>query len=733
MSAGVVFSILLGLAQAKDMQPVKLGNSDSKIRELIAQREYLRAANMVSRKSDGALLVKGHLLLRADRARDALIMFDAIKKPPEDLANFYFLRKAAAHLHAEQPQKAIEALQRIERPELFGAAATMIQARCHQELEQHAQARKVLKKVLKNGRSHERAEALYRLASVELAAGNPKAAFKHLRGLDVGYPTSRHRGRIGGLLKTLFKSSPRLKKKWQGWSTEEIVSKSEKLLKRHKNKAVVEALQKLKIKDTARDLQCRRLYALARALRKLRKWKRARPLINQAVEVCSAIKHELAPWALHLAGKAAERLSHEVEAAEIFTRQMTDNGSHRLADDGAYFVTRHLIEDLDDIDRAETELIKFVKLFPNGDMMDRAIFFVAINAFEKGLFKQALRVIKLDTALSGQEHNYRNMGRTEYWTGRILDKLKRREESYAQYELALKKYPLSWYSILAYSRLREFNKERADALADKVFSTPGHLEFQNKPTKQGPEWRQARALARHGLAQAAWQSVRRAKAKSQSGQWQMAKILDAAGAAHLSHNILRRQLTSFRRVAPVGDAKSAWEVAFPRPLKGLMSDAAKQAAIPVNLARSITREESGFHPGLESSANAIGLMQLILPTARSMAKKADGKINGTSLRRPALNVRLGTRYLRHVYTNTKAVYPLVPAGYNAGGGALKRWLRKRGGLDLDLFVELIPYEEARGYTKRVNSTWGTYKFLEGQSLKALYLGQSTLQSNDANQ
>ena len=113
----------------------------------------------------------------------------------------------ASHLH-EQPQKAIETLQRIERPELFGTTATMTQARSHQELEQHAQARKVLKKVLRNGRSHERAEALYRLASIELAAGNPKAAFKHLRGLDVGYPTSRYRGRIGDQLKTLFKSSP---------------------------------------------------------------------------------------------------------------------------------------------------------------------------------------------------------------------------------------------------------------------------------------------------------------------------------------------------------------------------------------------------------------------------------------------------------------------------------------------------------------------------------------------
>ena len=72
------------------------------------------------------------------------------------------------------------------------------------------------------------------------------------------------------------------------------------------------------------------------------------------------------------------------------------------------------------------------------------------------------------------------------------------------------------------------------------------------------------------------------------------KNFDASGAVHLSHNILRRQLTSFRRVAPTGDAKFAWEV-VPEALKGLMGDAAKQAGI-LKFARSITREESGFIP-----------------------------------------------------------------------------------------------------------------------------------------
>ena len=133
-------------------------------------------------------------------------------------------------------QKAIETLQKIERPELFGGTATMVEARSHQELEQHAKARTLLNKILKDGRSHERAEALSRLADTELAAGHPTAAFKHLKKLDIEYPTSRYRGRIDSQLKTLFKTKPKFKKKWQRWRVQDVVLKAERLLKRHRTK-----------------------------------------------------------------------------------------------------------------------------------------------------------------------------------------------------------------------------------------------------------------------------------------------------------------------------------------------------------------------------------------------------------------------------------------------------------------------------------------------------------------
>ena len=50
---------------------------------------------------------------------------------------------------------------------------------------------------------------------------------------------------------------------------------------------------------------------------------------------------------------------------------------------------------------------------------------------------------------------------------------------------------------------------------------------------------------------------------------------------------------------------------------------------------------------------------------------------------------------------------------NAGSGAVKRWRREFGDMDLDLFVERIPYREARGYAKRVTRSIARYTWLYG--------------------
>ena len=116
----------------------------------------------------------------------------------------------------------------------------------------------------------------------------------------------------------LKSTSKEFKLRWGNWTPTESITRAEKLLKAHRNEAVIEALTPLAGQVKGDALKCRYLYSLGRALRKVRRWKKARPLIDEAVKVCAAAQHDLEPWARHLAGQAAERLSDETGAANYF-------------------------------------------------------------------------------------------------------------------------------------------------------------------------------------------------------------------------------------------------------------------------------------------------------------------------------------------------------------------------------------------------------------------------------
>jgi soluble lytic murein transglycosylase len=54
---------------------------------------------------------------------------------------------------------------------------------------------------------------------------------------------------------------------------------------------------------------------------------------------------------------------------------------------------------------------------------------------------------------------------------------------------------------------------------------------------------------------------------------------------------------------------------------------------------------------------------------------------------------------------------LAIAAYNSGSGSVRRWLDARGNDELDVFVEQIPFDETRGYVKRVLASQAAYAFL----------------------
>lgn len=117
---------------------------------------------------------------------------------------------------------------------------------------------------------------------------------------------------------------------------------------------------------------------------------------------------------------------------------------------------------------------------------------------------------------------------------------------------------------------------------------------------------------------------------------------------------------------------------------------------------ALIRAESAWQADVRSPANAYGLMQLLPATGQRMARQLGIGWRGTStLLDPQTNIRLGTRYLAQQADEFQGSPWLASAAYNAGPGAVRRWLSERSSLPADIFIETIPYRETREYVSRV--------------------------------
>lgn len=269
--------------------------------------------------------------------------------------------------------------------------------------------------------------------------------------------------------------------------------------------------------------------------------------------------------------------------------------------------------------------------------------------------------------------------------------------------------------MLAYARLDERFPLEAQDLVNEAMQAPSSLDWTvpaplTEDALNAKPLQKALLLGRLGLVEEANDALNLALPND---LLRSAELLDHIGAYWLSHNILRRKLSEYRKIQPVNDGLYYWKLAYPRPFEPLVENASSETGIEKELIWAIMREESGFSVQAESFANALGLMQILLKTGQGMAKADELPLSRQKAMEPQLNILLGTRFLAQLFEKSKVVHALVPAGYNAGRGALERWLKARGDLSLDLFIEAIPFEETRGYTKRVNAAYATYQFLYG--------------------
>jgi soluble lytic murein transglycosylase len=137
--------------------------------------------------------------------------------------------------------------------------------------------------------------------------------------------------------------------------------------------------------------------------------------------------------------------------------------------------------------------------------------------------------------------------------------------------------------------------------------------------------------------------------------------------------------------------------------------------IDLSVIYSVARTESAFDQRDKSSANAVGLMQVTPEAGRDTAKRFSVKYDWDKMvSDPVYNTQMGAAELSALLREYRGDHIMTFAGYNAGRGRVREWVKARGdprdpNVDAVDWVERIPLSETRNYVQRVMENLLVYR------------------------
>jgi soluble lytic murein transglycosylase len=398
--------------------------------------------------------------------------------------------------------------------------------------------------------------------------------------------------------------------------------------------------------------------------------------------------------------------------------------THRFADD-ARFRAALLIAQGSDAgreDRAEQMLRTLPDAYPSGDMGTEALFRVALARMTKGrpedwdIAKSALdRILEM----TPEDRHWATAGRAEYFRARVAAAAGDTDGAHTRWEHVVEKHPLSFYMLLSFGRLAALDPARAAHVLDAAIArdhdeTPGPLAAHAQTLLESPALLRAARLLDVSDVDAAKRELAAGGLVADGAEpevlWAVGALYNQAGYPEIGHAFSRGRVSDHLAHWPEGRWRANWETAYPRAFEPLVTQSCEKYALPRAIAWGIMREESSFIADVKSPANAFGLMQLIVPTAKGVAMGTGLGSDEAALKMPEVSIELGTKLLAGLRRQFQ--HPALAIGaYNGGGGAVGRWYSARTSDELDLFVESVPWEETRNYIKRVLSSVAAYAYL----------------------
>lgn len=301
-------------------------------------------------------------------------------------------------------------------------------------------------------------------------------------------------------------------------------------------------------------------------------------------------------------------------------------------------------------------------------------------------------------------------GKAMYWLGVTAHELHDFDASRQWFKRLIDKYPMTYYSILAWRRLGQWYKIQGPKWLDAPGITGPFVPYWGLDRLSG-RYRdvilRVRALAILGFRQAAFRTYRRYRHRIERrfrGRDAVRFLRTVYGATGQWRALSETAARRFRnRLGPVPSGKTLdyWSLVYPQAESWFVRPYARKEGIDPLWVYSIMRQESHFSLSKVSVADAIGIMQMIPETAKRVGKELGLAYDPMEFFRPEINIRFCIHYLASLFRDFKGQVVFASAAYNGGAPPIRRMMLAHRNAPMDRMVEDISYNQSRNYCRKV--------------------------------
>ena len=378
-----------------------------------------------------------------------------------------------------------------------------------------------------------------------------------------------------------------------------------------------------------------------------------------------------------------------------------------------------------ELDEANRFYRKMAERFSSGRRVTRAHWRVAWYHYRQ---RDSRRALALFTEHLQRFPHSPHRPAALYWTARIREDSGDPAQARSIFQAITELFSNHYYAHRSRERLAGIRPAKADqaaleptlsAVLDR-FKRRTAARFSSKdaqvPDLPGRLSARVRTLGLIRMFEVAAGEFLRTSPNTRGAKLQAAMLLHRGGHYRASTSHLQQLFPGFVYRSLATLPREIWRMLLPIEYAPFFAREARRHGLDPYLLVALVRQESAFDPRAVSSAQARGLMQLIPPTAKRVARQLQlDRFSIDQLFLPRLNIRLGAQYLADRLAQFEGNVDQAVASYNAGPDPVNLWLSEGDYREAAEFVENIPFTETRNYVKILHRNYRLYKQLYGEA------------------